>query len=108
MTNNKAEYEALIYGLELTLKLGGQNLKVLLDSKLVSGQLNKFFEAKDQRIKVYYDRVSRLVECFQRIDIHAIKRELNTRVEKLAKGAAYGEYDKKKSLLRMNILRRLI
>ena len=32
MTNNKAEYEALIYGLELALKLGVQNLKVLLDS----------------------------------------------------------------------------
>ena len=36
MTNNEVEYEALIYGLELALKLGVQNLKVLLDSELVS------------------------------------------------------------------------
>ena len=37
MTNNEAEDEALIYGLELALKFGVQNLKVLLDSELVSG-----------------------------------------------------------------------
>ena len=36
MTNNEAEYEALLYGLELALKLEVQNLKVFLDSKLVS------------------------------------------------------------------------
>ena len=40
MTNNDVEYKALIYGLELALKLGVQNLKVLLDSNLVSGQVN--------------------------------------------------------------------
>ena len=40
MTNNEAKYEALIYSLELALKLGVQNLKVMLDSELVSGQVN--------------------------------------------------------------------
>ena len=58
MTNNDAEYKALIYGLELALKLGVQNLKVLLDSELVSWQVNRIFEAKDQRMKAYYNRVS--------------------------------------------------
>ena len=57
MTNNEAEYEALIYGLELALKLGVQNLKVLLDSELVSGQVNKTFETKDQRMKLYCSKV---------------------------------------------------
>ena len=32
MTNNEAEYEALLYDLELALKLGIQNLKVYVDS----------------------------------------------------------------------------
>ena len=32
---------------------------------------------------------------FRRIDIQAIKRELNVRADQLAKGAAYGEYNKK-------------
>ena len=37
MTNNEAEYEALLYGLELALRLGVQHLKINLDSELVSG-----------------------------------------------------------------------
>ena len=64
MTNNEAEYEALIYGLELALKLGVQNLKVLLDSKLVQGQMNRIFEAKYQRMRFYFDKAMQLVKCF--------------------------------------------
>ena len=81
MTNNEAEYEALIYGLELALKLGVQNLKVLLDSELVSGQVNKTFETKDQRMKLYCSKVVQLTRSFRRIDIQAIKRELNVRAD---------------------------
>ena len=99
MMNNEAEYEALIYGLELALKLGVQNLKVLLDSELVLRQVNKTFEAKDQKIRIYCDKVSCLMKCFRRIDIHAIKRELNARANQLAKGAAYGKYEKKNKFM---------
>ena len=98
MTNNEAEHEALIYGLELALKLGVQNLKVLLDSELVSGQVNKTFGTKDQRMKLYCSKVVQLMRSFRRIDIQVIKRELNVRADQLAKGAAYGEYDKKSKL----------
>ena len=76
-------------------ELGVQNLKVLLDSELVSGQVNKTFETKDQRMKLYCSKVIQLMKNFRRIDIQAIKRELNARADQLAKGAAYGEYDKK-------------
>ena len=37
MTKNEAEYEDLLYGLELALRLGVQHLKINLDSELVSG-----------------------------------------------------------------------
>ena len=104
MTNNEAEYEALIYGLELALKLGVQNLKVLLDSELVSGQVNKTFKAKDQRMKLYCNKVVQLMRSFRRIDVQAIKRELNTKADQLAKDAAYGEYDKKSKLQLLAII----
>ena len=74
MTNNEAEYRALLYGLELALKLGVQNLKVFLDSKLVSGQINGIFGAKDQRMKFYYDKATQLIKYFRRIDIQAIRK----------------------------------
>ena len=47
LTNNEAEYEALLFGLELALKLGAHYLKVNLDSELVSGQLIEMFKVKD-------------------------------------------------------------
>ena len=44
--------------MELALKLGVKNLKVILDSELVSKQVNKVFVVKDQRMKVYCDKVT--------------------------------------------------
>ena len=38
VTNNQAEYEALIIGLKLTAHLEAKNLKVFTDSQLVVGQ----------------------------------------------------------------------
>lgn len=35
VSNNEAEYEALIVGLRVTLKLGGEEVEVVLDSRLV-------------------------------------------------------------------------
>ena len=58
--------------------------------------MNGIFEAKDKWMKIYYEWVTKLMKRFQRRDIQAIKRELNVRVDGLAKGAAYGEYEKKK------------
>ena len=92
----------MLYSLELALKLGVQNLKVLLDSELVSGKINGIFQAKDQRMRVYCNKTMQLIKCFQRIDIHAINKELNARVDRLAKCAAYGEYDKKNRLTTSN------
>ena len=71
---------------------------MLLDSELVSRQVNKTFEAKDQRMKLYGSKVVQLMRNFRRIDVQAIKRELNTIADQLAKGAAYGEYDRKSKL----------
>ena len=74
MSSNEAEYKALIYGLELALKLRIHNLKVFLDSELVFGHVNGIFEAKDKKkIKVYCDKVLELVKIFRMIDIQAIK-----------------------------------
>ena len=53
MTNNEEKYEALLYGLELALRLGVQYLKINLDSELVSRQLVGTFEAKDPRMRSY-------------------------------------------------------
>ena len=64
MTKNEAEYEALLYGLELALKRGVQNLKVYIDLKLVSSHLNGTFETKDKRMKILCEIVTELMKHF--------------------------------------------
>ncbi len=78
MMNNEAEYEALLYELELALKLGVQCLKINLDSKLVSRQLGGAFDAKDSRMKSYRDTAKSLMTEFRFVEVKAIKRELNS------------------------------
>ena len=47
-TNNEAEYEAIILGLQLANGMGIKALKVASDSQLVVGQVKGEFEAKDE------------------------------------------------------------
>ena len=49
-TNNEAEYEALLQGMAMVLKMGGKALEVFLDSKLVVGQVKRELEARDVRM----------------------------------------------------------
>lgn len=46
-TNNKAKYEALLAGKIMVKKLGGEAVEIFLDLRLVIGQINGDFEAKD-------------------------------------------------------------
>jgi ribonuclease HI len=45
-TNNVAEYQALLLGLELALKHGAKNLSIVSDSELMVRQLNGSYQVK--------------------------------------------------------------
>ena len=55
-TNNEAEYEALLQGLELVKSLGVDLILVQGDSQLVIGQVNGMCEAKEERMKRYLEK----------------------------------------------------
>ncbi|KAI3759392.1 hypothetical protein L6452_07169 [Arctium lappa] len=54
-TNNEAEYEALIAGLNMAHDLGATKLHVKSDSLLVVNQMNGYFAAKDSRMTAYLE-----------------------------------------------------
>ncbi|XP_075645370.1 uncharacterized protein LOC142616393 [Castanea sativa] len=56
-TNNEAEYEALLKGLELAKSLGAESVVVKGDSQLVINQVNGMFEAKEDQMKKYLNKV---------------------------------------------------
>ena len=52
-SNNEAEYEALIVGLELANKLGDQNLRIHCDSQLIVNQVKGDYAAKEPNMIAY-------------------------------------------------------
>ena len=53
ITNNEAEYEALLIGLRIARALGAENIMLKSDSQLVIGQVRGEFEAKETRMQKY-------------------------------------------------------
>ena len=50
VTNNKAEYEALLMGMAMVQKMGGKTVEMFSDSRLVVGQVKGELEARDTRM----------------------------------------------------------
>ncbi|KAK0607231.1 hypothetical protein LWI29_011797 [Acer saccharum] len=77
-TNNEAEYEALIAGLDLAKNLNVKIIKVRSDSQLVVRQINGTYEARDQRMSSYLNKVRQLQSTFDEFSIEQIPRSENT------------------------------
>ena len=56
-TNNEAEYEALVAGLDLAKSTGADNIVIHYDSQVVTSQINGGFECKNERMKRYLEEV---------------------------------------------------
>ena len=90
-TNNEAEYEALLKGLELAKSLGAESVLVQGDSQLVMGQVNGKYEAKEERMKRYLNKVRRLIKKFNEAHFVQVPREENMEADTLAKEASVNE-----------------
>ncbi|XP_075636921.1 uncharacterized protein LOC142609194 [Castanea sativa] len=90
-TNNKVEYEALLKRLELARSMEAESILVLGDSQLVMGQVNGTYEAKEERMRKYLNRVISLVKKFKEADFVQILMEENKEADTLAKEALANE-----------------
>ena len=55
VTNNQAEYEAYIFGLEALRSMGAKEVTVYGDSMLVIKQASKKWEVREDRLQLYVD-----------------------------------------------------
>ena len=62
ITNNEAEYEVLIAGLDLAKVAGAMSVVIYCDSQVVTNQVNGDYECKGERMKRYLDQVKRRVD----------------------------------------------
>ena len=92
-TNNWAEYEAVILGLETARKLFGgktaeMQVEVKMDSQLVQQQLSNKYQIKEESLFPQFIKVHNLiVRYFPQIKFTHIPREENKRADELANEA---------------------
>ena len=83
-TNNEAEYQALIDGLNFCIDNSIKEIDVFLDSNLVVEQVNKNYKVKAENLKVLNSKVDELIQEFNFIEINHVYREENKRADQLA------------------------
>ena len=86
-TNNEAEYEALVAGLDLVKAIGAASVVIHCDSQVVTNQVNGDYECKSERMKKYLKQVKRRVDDLQ-AKIIQIPRGENEQADHLAKAAS--------------------
>ena len=86
-SNNVAEYEALINGLQVAIELGARRLDVRGDSRLVIDQVMKESNCLDPKMEAYCKMVRRLEDKFDGLELNHVARKYNEATDELAKMA---------------------
>ena len=87
-TNNQAEYEALLFGLELLVAVGAMHIEAFGDSLLVVQQVSKVFQCFDESLNVYLDTCLDIITTLDYFSIAHISRHENCRANELAQQAS--------------------
>ena len=89
LTNNEAEYEAVIFALKKIKALFGKDkvkkmeIEFRVDSELIASQINNQYKVEEERLQLLYMRVHNLRFSFDKIVFKAIPREENARADAL-------------------------
>ena len=92
-SNNEAEYEAVIAGLNLAHSLEVDQLEVYSDSQLVVRQIEDTYEAKSERMVLYLQKVRDLLKKFAWVQVKHVPMAENSRAGALAKLATASQED---------------
>ena len=84
-SNNEAEYEAVITGLNLSHSMEANQLEVCNDSQLVVKQIEDDYEVKGEKMIRYLKKVRKLLKKFIRVQVRHILRTENSWADALAK-----------------------
>lgn len=86
-TNNEAEYQALIAGLELAIEQGVTELEVLIDSQLVVSQVSGDWKIRKEHLRPLAVKARALLNRFDRATLSHVEREKNAEADRLANQA---------------------
>jgi ribonuclease HI len=85
VSNNEAEYKALLHGLHLAASLGIKRLLVYGDSAVVINQVTKSWDRNKENMDAYCLEVRKLGNKFYGLEFHHVVRDNNVAVDVLSK-----------------------
>jgi len=85
VSNNEAEYDALLHGLRLAVFLCIKRLLVYGDSLLVIQQVNKEWGINRDTMDAYVEEIRKLENKFSGLEIHHVDRDNNVGADVLSK-----------------------
>jgi len=88
VSNNMAEYEALLSGLRIAIELGIKRLDVRGDSQLIINQVMKESSCHDLKMEAYCKVVRRLEDKFDGLELNHVPRKYSEDADELAKIAS--------------------
>lgn len=94
MTNNQAEYRALLLALEEAAAFGASkdlHLVLHMDSELVARQLKGEYKVKNEGLRPLFREATAKISLFGKVEIKYIPREQNSAADALANEALDNE-----------------
>lgn len=86
-TNNVAEYNALLYGLELALQYTPKTIAIYSDSELLVKQMTGVYKTKNGRLSALKDKAVLKLKQFESYSFTSIPRDKNSNADSLANKA---------------------
>jgi ribonuclease HI len=87
-TNNKIEYEALLFGLQILHDMGVKHVEAYGDSLLMVQRVSKVCQCLNGSLNDYLDKCLDIISCMDEFMIYHVPREENLKVNALAQEAS--------------------
>ncbi|XP_058185787.1 uncharacterized protein LOC131303013 [Rhododendron vialii] len=86
-TNNQAEYEVVVIGLEILRELEAREVKIVGDSNLVINHLAGTFKCYSEDLAPYCMAAVQLIQDFDNVTVKHVTRSMNTEANSLAQAS---------------------
>ncbi|MEW5989255.1 MAG: reverse transcriptase-like protein [Chloroflexota bacterium] len=96
MTNNEAEYNAALLGLELAHLLGSDCIEIVSDSEVLVYQMQGLSRVNSPRLKQLHQQTCQTAAHFRQVSFRHVSREQNHLADALAADALAGRLVKMK------------
>ena len=83
-TNNTAEYEACIIGMEAALSLGVEKIDIFGDSNLIISEVRGEWKVRHEKLRPYHEYLENLQAQFEQVNFYHLPREENQLADSLA------------------------